>query len=215
DLRPLTAFVGTPFQQKEGVYSGKRAFELYDTYGLPLDFILDSARDLGIPFDQAGFDRAMQEQRTRARASWKGGSKEAANPALAKLAETFKTEPDFYSATTGKDCRIEAIITKHGTVNELKPCESGEVVLDRTVIYAESGGQMADTGAFYDSSESLQLAEVTGAFYPVAGLIAHKVTAKETLRVGDRVTVVADAERRARIMRTHSGTHLVHAALRN
>jgi alanyl-tRNA synthetase len=83
------------------------------------------------------------------------------------------------------------------------------------VIYAESGGQMADTGAFYDSSESLQLAEVTGAFYPVAGLIAHKVTAKETLRVGDRVTVVADAERRARIMRNHSGTHLVHAALRN
>ncbi len=215
DLRPLTAYVGTPFQQKEGIYSGKRAFELYDTYGLPLDFILDSARDLGIPFDQAGFDLAMQEQRTRARASWKGGSKEAANPAYAKLGETFRTEPDFYFETSSKDCRIEAIITKHGLVSELKPGESGEVVLDRTVIYAESGGQMADTGAFYDTSESLQLAEVTGAFYPVAGLIAHKVTAKETLRVGDRVTVVADAERRARIMRNHSGTHLVHAALRN
>ncbi len=215
DLRPLTAHVGTPFQQKRGIYSGKRAFELYDTYGLPLDFILDSARDLGIPFDQDGFDRAMQEQRTRARASWKGGSKEAANPAYAKLAETFKTEPDFYFETSTKDCHIEAIITKHGPVSELKPGESGEVVLDRTVIYAESGGQMADTGAFYDSSESLQLAEVTGAYYPVAGLVAHKVTAKETLRVGDRVAVVADAERRARIMRNHSGTHLVHAALRN
>ncbi len=224
DLRPLTAHVGTPFQQKEGIYSGKRAFELYDTYGLPLDFILDSARDLGIPFDQDGFDRAMKEQRTRARASWKGGSKEAANPAYAKLAETFKTEPDFYFETSTKDCRIEAIIlrggaqgaeTKSGPVSELKPGESGEVVLDRTVIYAESGGQMADTGAFYDSSESLQLAEVTGAYYPVAGLVAHKVTAKETLRLGDRVAVVADAERRARIMRNHSGTHLVHAALRN
>jgi alanyl-tRNA synthetase len=224
DLRPLTAYVGTPFQQKEGVYSGKRAFELYDTYGLPLDFILDSARDLGIPFDQAGFDLAMQEQRTRARASWKGMHKEAANPAYAKLAERFRTEPDFYFETSTKDCRIEAIIltggahradAKGGLVSELKPGESGEVVLDRTVIYAESGGQMADTGGFYDSSESLQLGEVTGAFYPVAGLIAHKVTAKETLRVGDRVTVVADAERRARIMRNHSGTHLVHAALRN
>jgi alanyl-tRNA synthetase len=215
DLRPLTAYVGTPFQEKEGVYSGEKAFQLYDTYGLPLDFILDSARDLGIPFDQAGFDRAMQEQRTRARASWKGGAKETANPAYAKLAETFRTEPDFYRGTCAKDCRIEAIVTKLGAVNELKPGESGEVVLDRTAIYAESGGQMADTGAFYDNSESQVLADVTGAFYPVAGLVAHKVVAKETLRVGDCVAVVADAERRARIIRNHSGTHLVNAALRN
>jgi alanyl-tRNA synthetase len=166
----------------------------------------------------------MHEQRTRARASWKGGSKESANPAFAKLAETFKTEPDFYCANHAKDCRIEAIMltsgahradTKNGRVSELKPGETGEVVLDRTVIYAESGGQMADTGAFYDSSELLQLAEVTGAFYPVAGLIAHKIKAKETLRAGDRVTVIADADRRARIMRNHTGTHLIHAALRN
>jgi alanyl-tRNA synthetase len=74
---------------------------------------------------------------------------------------------------------------------------------------------MADTGAFYDNSESQLLAEVTGAYYPVAGLVAHKVVAKEALHVGDRVAVVADAERRARIIRNHSGTHLVHAALRN
>ncbi|PYT80310.1 MAG: alanine--tRNA ligase [Acidobacteria bacterium] len=214
-LRPLTRFVGTPFQAKEGTYSGKQAFQLYDTYGLPLDFILDSARDLGIPFDQSGFDEALEEQRKRARASWKGGAKEAANPAYAKLAETFKTEPGFYAGTSTKDCRIEAIITKNGPVKELKPGESGEVVLDRTAIYAESGGQVADTGWFYDNSESQELAEVKGAFYPVAGLIAHKVVAKETLRVGDRTAVVADAERRARIIRNHTGTHLVHAALRN
>jgi alanyl-tRNA synthetase len=208
ELKPLAAKPGS-------VYAGESAFRLYDTYGLPMDFILDAARDLGVQFDEAGFEKAMHEQRTRARASWKGGSKEAANPAYAKLAETFKTEPDFYCASHAKDCRIEAIITKAGSVSELKPGETGEIVLDRTVIYAESGGQMADTGAFYDSSELLQLAEVTGAFYPVAGLIAHKVKAKETLRVGDRVTVVADADRRARIMRNHTGTHLVHAALRS
>jgi alanyl-tRNA synthetase len=194
---------------------GDEAFRLWDTFGFSLDFMQEIARDQGHRLDVDGFEKAMQEQRVRARASWKGGAKEAANPALAKLAETFKTEPDFYCATTGKDCHIEAIITRNGSVNELKPGESGELVLDRTVIYAESGGQMADTGAFYDSSESLQLADVTGAYYPVAGLVAHKVTAKETLRVGDRVTVVADAERRARIMRNHSGTHLVNAALRN
>ena len=215
DLRPLTALIGTPSQESGGVYSGEKAFQLYDTYGLPLDFILDAARDLGIPFDQAGFARAMQEQRTRARASWKGVTKEAADPAYAKLAATFRTEPDFYCGTSTRDCRVEAIIGANGPVSELEAGESGEVVLDRTVIYAESGGQMADTGAFYDNSGSLQLAEVTGAFYPVAGLVAHRVTARETLRVGDRVAVVADAERRARIMRNHSGTHLVHAALRN
>jgi alanyl-tRNA synthetase len=208
ELKPLAAKPGS-------VYAGERAFRLYDTYGLPMDFILDAARDLGVQFDEAGFEKAMHEQRTRARASWKGGSKESANPAFAKLAETFKTEPGFYCASHAKDCCIEAIITKSGPVSELKHGETGEVVLDRTVIYAESGGQMADTGAFYDNSELLQLAEVTGAFYPVAGLIAHKVKARETLRVGDRVTVIADAGRRARIMRNHTGTHLVHAALRN
>ena len=201
---------GTPVR-----LSGEAIFPLYDTYGLSRDSIEDSTRDMRVKIDWAGFDRAMEEQRKKARASWKGGAKEAANPAYAKLAETFKTEPDFYFGTDTKDCRIEAIITKNGPVSELKAGESGEVVLDRTVIYAESGGQMADTGAFYDNSESQLLAEVTGAFYPVAGLVAHKVVAKETLRVGDRVAVVADAERRARIMRNHTGTHLVHAALRN
>jgi alanyl-tRNA synthetase len=205
-----------PLSEKPGsVYSGESAFRLYDTYGLPMDFILDAARDLGVQFDEAGFEKAMHEQRTRARASWKGGSKDSANPAYAKIAETFTTEKDFYSATTAKDCRIEAIVTKNGSVNELKPGEKGEVVLDRTVIYAESGGQVADTGVFYDHTGLLPLAEVTGAYYPVAGLVAHRVTARETLHVGDRVTVVADAERRARVIRNHSGTHLVHAALRN
>ena len=194
---------------------GSSAFRLYDTYGLPVDYIADVTRDLGLGFDELGFQTAMEEQRTRARASWKGGAKEAANPAYAKIADRFRTEPDFYCGTTGKDCRIEAIVTRLGPVNELKPGESGEVVLDRTVIYAESGGQVADTGAFYDNSESQLLAEVKGAFYPVAGLIAHKVVAKETLRVGDRVAVVADAARRELIMRNHTGTHLVHAALRN
>ena len=226
ELRPLTT-------QKDAVYAGDKAFKLYDTYGLPMDFILDAARDLGVEFDLAGFEKAMEEQRTKARASWKGTHKEAANPAYAKIAETFKTEPGFYFGTCAKDCCIEAVIltsapsrgeltggasradSKIGPVNKLQAGESGEVVLDRTAIYAESGGQIADTGAFYDNSESQVLAEVTGAYYPIAGLVAHRVIAKETLHVGDRVTVIADADRRSRVMRNHSGTHLVHAALRN
>jgi alanyl-tRNA synthetase len=195
---------------------GAKAFNLYETYGLPRDFIEDACRDAGVKVNWPDFDIAMEEQRKSARASWKGGGgKEAVSPAYAKIAETFKTEKDFYHGTSAKDARIEAILTKSGPVSELKAGESGEVVLDRTVIYAESGGQMADTGAFYDHSGAQLLAEVTGAYYPVAGLVAHRVNAKETLRVGDRVSVVADADRHARIIRNHSGTHLVHAALRN
>jgi alanyl-tRNA synthetase len=218
-LQQLTAWKDSGFFDRREL-PGREAFKLYDTYGLPLDFIEDTLRDAGMRLERSGFEEAMRDQRNSARASWKGGGgKEAANPAFAKIAETFKTEKDFYAhgaaSTKAKDSRIEAIITKAGPVSELKAGESGEVVLDRTVIYAESGGQVADTGAFYDASESQMLAEVTGAYYPVAGLVAHRVKAKETLRVGDRVTVVADAERRARIIRNHSGTHLVHAALRN
>ncbi|MGC2828523.1 MAG: alanine--tRNA ligase [Candidatus Acidiferrum sp.] len=206
----------SPPAQNPVVYPGANAYRIYETYGLRRDFIATVVRDRGMSFDEEGFDRALDEERTRARSSWKGGAgKEAANPAYAKIAETFKTEKDFYHHTSTKDARIEAILSKAGPINELKAGESGEVVLDRTVIYAESGGQMADTGAFYDNSGAQLLAEVTGAYYPIAGLVAHKVVAKETLRVGDRVAVVADAERRARIIRNHSGTHLVHAALRN
>jgi alanyl-tRNA synthetase len=196
-------------------YPGDRAFKLYDTYGLPRDFIEDVARDAGFKVNWSGFDRAMEEQRTRAKASWKGAHKEAASPVYLKLKELFKTEPDFYFGTQTRDARIEGIVTKQGAANEIKAGEEAEVVLDRTSIYSESGGQVADTGAFYDNDISLQLAEVKGAYYPVSGLIAHRVVAKEDLHVGDRVATVADPVRRARDMRNHTATHLMHAALRN
>jgi alanyl-tRNA synthetase len=196
-------------------YPGEKAFKLYDTYGLPRDFIEDVLRDAGVDVDWGGFDRAMQEQRTRAKASWKGAHKEAAKPVYSKLAQTFKTEPDFYFGTKTRDARIEAIVAKDGAVNEIKAGTEAEVVLDRTSIYSESGGQVADTGSFYDNSESLELAEVRGAYYPVTGLIAHRIVAKEDLRVGDRLATVADPERRVRDMRNHTATHLLNAALRN
>jgi alanyl-tRNA synthetase len=195
---------------------GQSVFPLYDTYGLPRDFIEDVTRDAGIQVDWAGFDSAMQEQRTRAKASWKGGTqKEVAKPVYTQLRATYRTEPDFYFGTRGRDARVEAIVTKEGPANEIKAGQEAEVVLDRTTIYAESGGQVADRGAFYDNSESQQVAEVLGAYYPVSGLIAHRIVAKEDLRVGDRVATVADAERRQRDMRNHTATHLLNAALRN
>jgi len=197
------------------VLPGADAFKLYDTYGLPRDFIDDVTRDAGVQVDWADYDRAMEEQRSRAKASWKGVHKEVASPAYAKLAETSKTEPDFYFGTETRDCRIEAIVTKDGLVNELPAGAEGEVVLDRTTIYAESGGQVADTGLFLDNRETIQLAEVRGAYYPVSRLVAHRVVATETLHVGDRVATVADPIRRARDRRNHTATHLLHSALRN
>jgi alanyl-tRNA synthetase len=201
--------------QESRVLPGPDAFKLYDTFGLPRDFIEDVTRDAGVQVDWDGFDRAKQEQQARGRAAWKGIHKDAANPVYSKIAQTFRTEPDFYFGTNTRDCRIEAIVTKQGQVNEIKKGTEAEVVLDRTSIYSESGGQVADTGGLFDDSETLEVAEVRGAYYPVSGLIAHRILAKQDLHVGDRVATVADAERRIRNMRNHTATHLLNAALRN
>ncbi|MGH9758230.1 MAG: alanine--tRNA ligase, partial [Candidatus Acidiferrales bacterium] len=197
------------------VLPGTVAFKLYDTFGLQRDIIEQASYLQGVDVDWEGFERALQEQKERGRASWKGAHKESANPVYAKLADTFRTEPDFYFGTETRDCRIEAIVTKQGAVNEIKKGTEAEIVLDRSSIYSESGGQVADTGAFYDDSKSLELAEVRGAYYPVSGLIAHRIVAKEDLHVGDRVSTVADGARRIRNMRNHTATHLLNAALRN
>jgi alanyl-tRNA synthetase len=211
----LVPYLKSKESQKTVPYPGANAFRLYDTFGLPRDFIEDVLRDNGLAMDPAEFDRAMEEQRARAKASWKGVHKDVANPVYTKIAHTFRTEPDFYFGTDTRDCRVEAIVTKAGPVNEIKKGTEAEVVLDRTSIYSESGGQVADTGGFYDNSESLEVAEVRGAYYPVTGLIAHRVVAREDLHVGDRVATVADGERRIRNMRNHTATHLLNAALRN
>ena len=206
---------GTVNPPHGGVLSGDKAFMLYDTFGLSRDFIEDVTRDAGVHVEWDGFDRAKEEQQARGRAAWKGVHKDAANPVYSKLAQSYKTEQDFYFGTKARDVRIEAIVTKDGTVNEIKAGTEAEVVLDRTSIYSESGGQVADTGAFYDNSESLELAEVRGAYYPVTGVIAHRIAAKEDLHVGDRLATIADPERRVRDMRNHTATHLLNAALRN
>src|SRR3984957_13605472 len=187
---------------------GEDAFPLYDTYGLPRDFIDDTLRDARVSVDWTGFDKAMEEQRTRARASWKGTHKDAANPVYSKLAQTFKTEPDFYFGTSTQDCRIESIVTKAGSVNEIPKGAEAEIVLDRTTIYAESGGQVADTGGFFDNSGALEVAGVSGAYYPVTSMIPQGSVAKEDLRVGHRVPTVAGPVRRACDMRNHTATHL-------
>ena len=215
DIKPVQDAKGASREPTESWLSGRDAFKLYDTYGLSRDFIEDVTRDTNVQVDWREFDQAMREQRERAKASWKGAHKEAANPVYSKLAETFQTEADFYFGTSTRDCCIEAIVTKQGQVNEIRKGTEAEIVLDRTSIYSESGGQVADLGAFYDNSETLEVAQVLGAYYPVSGLIAHRILAKEDLSVHDRVATVADARRRVRNMRNHTATHLMHGALRN
>ena len=196
-------------------FPAEEAFKLYDTYGLPRDFIEDAVRDNGLIFDVDGFERQMQLQRERAKASWKGAHKEAAKPVYTQIASAFKTEPDFYFESAARDCRIEAIVKAGTSVGTIFAGEEAEVILDRTPIYAESGGQVADVGAFFDNSESSLVAEVRSAYYPITGLIAHRIVAKEDLHLGDRVAVIADAARREHVKRNHTATHLMHAALRN
>jgi len=193
------------------VYPGEQAFKLYDTFGLPLDFIQDAIRDVGVQFDQAGFDRAMQEQRERARASWKGAAKQTANPAYQKLP---KSDFEGYRQTRSDGCEVLAIIHQGQGAQELKPGEEGEVILDHTPFYAESGGQVGDRGWFYSDDHNTVVAEVKGCYYPIQGVRAHQVTAKQSIRLGQRVDAVVDADVRLATMRNHTATHLLQAGLR-
>ena len=190
---------------------GVDAFKLYDTYGLPKDFIEDYCRDLGVEFDRTGFDRAMQEQRDRARASWKGAAKQTANPAYQQLP---KSDFEGYRQTRSDNCEVLAVIKGNQGAQELKPGDSGEIILAHTPFYAESGGQVGDRGWLYSDDHNTVIAEVTGCYYPVQGVRAHQVVAKQAIWVGDKVDAVVDTAIREATMRNHTATHLLHAGLR-
>jgi len=217
--RHLDQLSGTETSDEEMKYvrergswlSGEDAFRLYDTFGLPIDFIQDACRDLGIGFDQSSFDRSMAEQRERARASWKGAAKQTANPAYRQLP---KSVFEGYLQTRSEDCEVLAIIKNGQGVQELKPGEEGEIILDHTPFYAESGGQVGDRGTLYSDELNAVVAEVKGTYYPVQGVRAHQVVAKQPIRVGDKVDAVVDTSIRQSTMRNHTATHLLQAGLR-
>ena len=190
---------------------GDRAFKLYDTFGLPRDFIEDACRDREVQFDASGFDRAMAEQRERAKASWKGAAKQTANPAYQQLP---KSAFEGYRQTRSDGCEVLAIIKGNQGAQELKPGESGEIILDHTPFYAESGGQVGDHGWLYSDDHNTVVAEVTGCYYPVQGVRAHQVIAKQAIRVGQKVDAVVDTAIRESTMRNHTATHLLQAGLR-
>jgi alanyl-tRNA synthetase len=202
-------------QRKSIIYPGAKAFKLYDTFGLPRDFMEEACRDQGIDFDADGFDAAMEEQRRRAQASWKGGSKASASPAYQALPHTVF---EGYRKTLSTGCEVLAIIQPHdGTgvgAQELKSGERGEIVLDHTPFYADAGGQVGDVGWLYGEDHNTIVGEVEGVTYPVQGVRAHRVIAKQPIHVGDKVDAMVNDEVRRATMRNHTGTHLLHAALR-
>ncbi len=191
--------------------SGADAFFLYETFGLPKDFIQDAARDAGVEFDDDGFEAARAEEQARARASWKGGSQKSASPAYRELPKT-----DFlgYKQLTAANAEVLAILKDGQGVPAAKAGDLVDVVLDQTSFYGDSGGQTGDTGWFTSADGNTTVAEIRGCVLPVQGVRAHKALLKEPLAVGDHVRTVVDGERRDAIRRNHTGTHLLHAALR-
>jgi alanyl-tRNA synthetase len=196
---------------KRPMLPGAIAFHLYETYGLPLDFMVDATRDQGIDFDLTGFERALSEEQVRANASWKGGAKASASPEFRTLP---KTVFEGYRQLTSQHCEVLAIVKDGVGVPNASTGESVEIVLDHTSFYADSGGQVGDTGWLYSDDHNVIVGDVLGCKQPVQGVRVHKVHLRQPIELGSFVDTVVDAETRSAIRRNHTGTHLLHAALR-
>ncbi|MGD0368987.1 MAG: alanine--tRNA ligase [Acidobacteriaceae bacterium] len=190
---------------------GREGFHLYETYGLPLDFIQDACRDAGIDFDLTGFEQARAEEQARARASWKGGTKQSASPAFRDLAKTIF---EGYRQLRVDGAEVLAIVKDGQGVPAANPGDAVEIVLDRTSFYADSGGQIGDTGWLMSDDHNSVIADVSGCTKPVQGVFAHRAILRQAIKLGDRVDTVVDANFRNATRRNHTATHLLHAALR-
>ncbi len=190
---------------KSSVIPGETVFKLYDTYGFPADLTADIARERGLSIDQAAFDVAMEAQRGRARAASKFG---------ADLRDTIKLsgKTDFSGYDRMVDsARVTSLIFDGALVDVLRPGQEGQVVLDHTPFYAESGGQIGDTGILLSAKARFTVRDTQkiGASFAHVGVLE-----KGELRIGDAVDAQVDHERRKAIALNHSATHLLHAALR-
>ena len=183
-------------EAKGGAITGAASFKLYDTYGLALEEQQDMARELGISIDAEGFAVEMEKQRTRARASWKGAEKAQVNPVYQALPKT-----EFVGRET-----LEAPAKVTAVLHD-------EIALDRTPFYAEAGGQVGDKGVLVSESGQT-LAVVESAYSAAPGKTVHKVKLLNPVKEGDIVIARVDPESRHATMRNHTGTHLLHAALR-
>ncbi|WP_048556208.1 alanine--tRNA ligase, partial [Nostocoides japonicum] len=192
--------------------AGDKAFQLHDTYGFPIDLTLEMAAEQGVEVDREGFVRLMDEQRARAKADAKAKRHGHANTEVWKeLRADGPTDFRAYLELTS-EAKVVGLVRDGERVEELEPGTRGQVVLDRTPFYAESGGQIADEGAITSDGSHLRVVDVQR---PVKGLIAHTVeVVTGPLRLGQEVSAEVDPQWRLAACQAHSGTHVVHAALR-
>ena len=189
------------------VFSGEVAFKLYDTYGFPLDLTADMLREKGLSVDSAKFDELMNEQKARAKASWKGsGDAKAESGDFKELLEEFGENEFVGYDNLSWNSRILALLDENFKRVSSLNSGVGYVLLDKTPLYARSGGQCGDTG-FVGKNEVL---DTTKHF----GLNLAQIKVKEPLKVGENVEVKVNESARLQTRRHHSATHLLHAALR-
>lgn len=186
---------------------GELAFKLHDTYGFPLDLTQDVCRENDVIVDEAAFDAAMNRQREQARAA---GKFKMAAGTLDYTGD--KTTFHGYDQLLSETSRVTALFVDGASVQEMHPGQTGVVVLDHTPFYAESGGQVGDEGTLKAATVWFDVADTQKVLPEVFG--HHGTLRTGVLKVGDAVAAEVDAVRRARTMRNHSATHLMHKALR-
>jgi len=191
------------------VIPGRTVFKLYDTYGFPIDLTEDIARERQLTLDHAGFKQEMEAQRTRARASSMFGSVGTASDAKL-VADLPATEFTGYENLEGQ-AKVVALICEGKSVESLEPGQTGQVVLEATPFYAESGGQVGDTGELAGANSHFKVMD--------SQKLGHSVShigelSGGAIKLGETLTATVDAQRRQAIVLNHSATHLLHAALR-
>jgi alanyl-tRNA synthetase len=196
---------------------GDLAFRLHDTFGFPIDLTVELAAEYGVGVDRAGFDASLAEQRERSRSGKKAElAKHAELTSLYQSILARAGDTTFLGyETTNAPGTVVAIVRDGMEFQELTGQGAAEVVLDRTPFYAEGGGQVGDQGDLREAGGGSSIFSVEDTQRPVGGLIVMRGTLHGRLRVGETVDAVVDPERRAHTMRNHTGTHLLHRALRN
>ena len=200
------ALFNMELQNTKDIFSGEVAFKLYDTYGFPLDLTEDMLREKGLGLDSAKFEALMNEQRSRAKAAWKGSGDDAVSGDFKELLEEFGENEFVGYETMHHASRVLALLDEHFLrVEALLPGQKGWVFLDVTPFYAQSGGQCGDIGELTDKANVLD----TKKFF---GLNLSEVEATAELKVGENVDAKVDISRHE-ITKHHSATHLLHAVL--
>src|SRR4030088_1535569 len=201
--------------KKGDMFDGDTAFTLYDTYGFPLDLTQDALRNRGISVDVASFTDAMDRQRAKARAAWAGSGDTQAEAIWFPLREKHgPTEFLGYDMESSEGV-VQAIVQGGPEVAEIKAGTGGQVIFNQTPFYAESGGQVGDTGQLMRASDGAMIGEIRDTQKKAGDLFVHHVHIENYgLKVGDAVRLVVNSGRRGEIRRNHYATHLLHEALR-